>query len=678
MMDNEPRFLAELKRREVVRTAIVYVAAAFAILQFADIAFPIIGLADSAVNMVFWVSLSGLPVALTLAWFFDVRADATNGRSQGWFSVPALAAAAILVGLGVTAGLLWPRDDIALPKLVISPLTTTAGINLSGSWSPDGSQIAYDYSLNGTLDIVVATVAGGDFQLLAGGPNDEAMPRWSPDGSKIAFLSDDGSGMNVYWVPPTGGSRRRVAETHFQYLDRFTAMYTIGSQPWSPDGSELVFSRLEPTGASLWRVNVLAGTETQLTTPAHGTTDLLAAWSHDGEWIAFQRSSLSSPTAIYLVPASGGEPVPLVIDEYENWSPNWGLGDRRILFVKPSTPTGGDIWDVDVNTGERRQVTSGTNADAPILSSTGRIVYSRWTHETTFFRMELGSAEDHQQISLSTGNNFSQRFSPDGEQIAFQSGRRGHSQIWLHELATGTETQLTYPPEGIEDRTPDWSPAGDEIVFLSNREGPIQLWVTKLDGGAPRRLSEQAILMDGDWWVNARVAPRWSSDGGTIAYLAPGDQGTTLWLIDPDGSNARQTDVSGVLRFDWYLDSQRIVYTRNTPDGSGQIEMITTDLRTGAEVVLLEANATELSVSPDGRYVAYNSADGHLSMNRYLLPLTPATGDQLAHAAGEPEQITFGGGVWHVHGGAWTPDSKQIVYTRDFDSGNLFVIDNYR
>ena len=165
--------------------------------------------------------------------------------------------------------------------------------------------------------------------------------------------------------------------------------------------------------------------------------------------------------------------------------------------------------------------------------------------------MDLGSAEEHQPISLSIGNNFSQRFSPNGEQIAFQSSRQGRTQIWLHDLATGAETQLTYPAEGIGDRTPDWSPAGDEIVFLSNREGPFQLWVIGLDGGTPRRLSEQVIPMDGDFWVNARVAPRWSSDGSTIAYLAPGDEGTTLRLIDPDGSKESGNESERVLRLGW-------------------------------------------------------------------------------------------------------------------------------
>ena len=157
------------------------------------------------------------------------------------------------------------------------------------------------------------------------------------------------------------------------------------------------------------------------------------------------------------------------------------------------------------------------------------------------------------------------------------AGHRGHVGLRQSKCScaadstrrTGDEHPLGHPPEGKEDRTPDWSPDGSEIVFLSNRGGPFRLWVIRAEGGVPRRISEQAIPMDGDWLVQARVAPRWSSDGRVIAYLAPGDRGTTLWLIDPDGNNARQTAVSGVLRFDWYLDSQRVVYTRNTLDGSG-------------------------------------------------------------------------------------------------------------
>ena len=134
------------------------------------------------------------------------------------------------------------------------------------------------------------SLGGGEPRLVAGGPNDEAMPRWSPDGSRIAFLSDDGTGMNVYWVPPTGGARRKIAQTHLQYLDRFTSIGAVGSQPWSPDGRRLVFSRLEPTNSvALWTADIESGQEARLTSPPAGASDWRGAWSHDGKWIAFNR-----------------------------------------------------------------------------------------------------------------------------------------------------------------------------------------------------------------------------------------------------------------------------------------------------------------------------------------------------------------------------------------------------
>ena len=593
-------------------------------------------------------------------------------------------AAATLVSI-VMAALLWSswrsvapvgRDT---PTLTISPLTDAAGLSLSGSWSPDGSQIAYDHTQGGTMDIAVMSIGGGESRPLAGGPHDEMMPRWSPDGTKVAYLLDEGTGLGLYWVPPTGGLSRKLADTHFPYLDRFTSIGAIGSQPWSPDGRRVVFSRLDALGqVALWQVDVVTGEETRLTDPTTGT-DMQASWSHDGEFIAFVRVTVDGSTSLYRVATSDTAPELVLADDTRKRSPIWTLDDRSLVFAAYTGSFGGDLWEIDLDSRRVRQMTVGAGASTPILSSTGRIAYSRWNHETFFFRMQLGATTDHDQISLSGGNNFGQRFSPDGRQIVFQSARSGSSQIWLHDVVSGNERQITNPPTGAEDRTPDWSPDGTQVVFLSNREGPFQLWVTPVDGGPATRISAQAIPMDGDWWVNARVAPRWSKDGRVIAYLAPGNQDSTLWLIEPDGRNAHQTTLSGVLRFDWYDDGQQVIYTRRIDDGSGRIEMLATDLETDLEVRLLEANATELSVSPDRRSVAYNSADGHFSMNRWLLPLrVPGVTGTLPSPAGEPQQLTFGDGVWHVHGGAWTPDGTSIVYTRDLDSGNLYVIDNYR
>ena len=208
---------------------------------------------------------------------------------------------------------------------------------------------------------------GGEPRLVAGGPNDEAMPRWSPDGSRIAFLSDDGTGMNVYWVPPTGGARRRIAQTHLQYLDRFTSIGAVGSQPWSPDGRRLVFSRLEPThSVALWTVDIESGQEARLTAPPAGASDWRAAWSHDGKWIAFSRSSTGSSSNLYLVPASGGEPRAVLPDEtVTRGSATWSLDDHRLLFVVPAGTFGGDVSEVEIGTGRIRQLTVGARVEYP-------------------------------------------------------------------------------------------------------------------------------------------------------------------------------------------------------------------------------------------------------------------------------------------------------------------------
>jgi len=66
------RFLAELKGRGVYRVAALYAAGSWALLQVADIFFPLLGFPDWAITSVLAAAALGFPIAVILAWLFDI------------------------------------------------------------------------------------------------------------------------------------------------------------------------------------------------------------------------------------------------------------------------------------------------------------------------------------------------------------------------------------------------------------------------------------------------------------------------------------------------------------------------------------------------------------------------------------------------------------------------------
>jgi hypothetical protein len=108
------------------------------------------------------------------------------------------------------------------------------------------------------------------------------------------------------------------------------------------------------------------------------------------------------------------------------------------------------------------------------------------------------------------------------------------------------------------------------------------------------------------------------------------------------------------------------------------MEMRVVNFRTGKEDVLLEEPHTELIVARDGTAVAYCRAANHPAMQLYYLKLrlpSPESVDGLPTPEGQPVQLTDGHGNYHVHNGGWSPDGKEIVYTRDIDAGDIYVIE---
>ncbi len=68
-------FLAELKRRKVYRVAIAYAVAGWLVIQIATQVFPFLAIPDWAIRLVIALFVAGFPLALVLAWAFDITPE---------------------------------------------------------------------------------------------------------------------------------------------------------------------------------------------------------------------------------------------------------------------------------------------------------------------------------------------------------------------------------------------------------------------------------------------------------------------------------------------------------------------------------------------------------------------------------------------------------------------------
>jgi tetratricopeptide (TPR) repeat protein len=141
------RFLTELKRRRVYRVAVVYAAVAFVIWQAAEIAFPALNLPDWALTLVVVLTLVGFPIAVVLAWAFDITpegvrraAAATAGPAEGLRPTlrpfRLVAAAAVVLVVIVAAWWVWARrpspvSDLSANRIAVFPFAVRGGEDLS-------------------------------------------------------------------------------------------------------------------------------------------------------------------------------------------------------------------------------------------------------------------------------------------------------------------------------------------------------------------------------------------------------------------------------------------------------------------------------------------------------------------------------------------------------------------
>ncbi len=110
-------------------------------------------------------------------------------------------------------------------------LSDFGGSNSSPDWSPDGTKIAFQSTVDENLEIYTISPDGTDLINLTNNPASDYTPAWSPDGSKIAFVSDRNGNEDIFVMDADGSNVIQVTTT---------PSYDKGPA-WSPDGKFLVY-----------------------------------------------------------------------------------------------------------------------------------------------------------------------------------------------------------------------------------------------------------------------------------------------------------------------------------------------------------------------------------------------------------------------------------------------------
>ena len=311
------------------------------------------------------------------------------------------------------------------------------------------------------------------------------------------------------------------------------------------------------------------------------------------------------------------------------------------------------------------------------------------------------------------------QLSPDGRWVAYAvatpslADNRSVSRIWLAEVATGANHQLTQGPGS--DRSPRWSPDGKALAFLSTRQNGPQVWVLDLTGGEARRVSnlsegagelywlpdgkgflvvsdvkwppqQEIDRRNGDYPTDARLWTEllwrhWDEfragrrqhvfrvdlAGGEPKDLTPVDHDVGAIATGGDGDVAVSPDgreIAVAMHGDSVVaDNTNVDVYVMAPDGSG-LHAITADNK-GAD--------NTPRYSPDGQWVSWLSMErAGFEADRLRLLMRRRTAGQ---SDGRTVEATAG---WTLSVGsyAWCPDSKCIyAVVEERGRDNIYRID---
>lgn len=240
-------------------------------------------------------------------------------------------------------------------------------------------------------------------------------------------------------------------------------------------------------------------------------------------------------------------------------------------------------------------------------------------------------------------------FSPDSTAMAYSADRGKGFEIFVRQLSTeGQEIQIT--SDGGNNMEPAWSPDGKLIAYSSQAHHGI--WLVPALGGTSRKLSDFGSH------------PAWSRDGQWIAFQSGqtiSSWPSTIWVMRPDGSGARQVTPpgkpeGGLLFPSWSPDGRHIVFI-SAQTNHWELWAVGAD---GARLVRLGPDANpyyDPVYSPDGKSIVYGATFKGEDHGVWQLPVSPETSAPIE----EPVELVNSGGMIFSDF-SFSRDGKKLLY----------------
>jgi Tol biopolymer transport system component len=238
-----------------------------------------------------------------------------------------------------------------------------------GSWTADGRYFLFQtWRGDGTKNIWAMPASSGWLRISGGGPVQVTAgpfnfwrPVASPDGKRIFVIGDNQRGELL------------KVDTRSGLFSPWLSGISAEGVAFSRDGQWVCWISF-PDGA-LWRSRIDGSERLQLSTAP--LTAYQPQWSPDGTRIVFMGKTPATDWKLYMVPAEGGVPLPLLRgDPRPQADPQWMPDGGSIIFGRwafaESPGAQVDICALDLQTNQVRALPGSRDLWSPRVSPDGR------------------------------------------------------------------------------------------------------------------------------------------------------------------------------------------------------------------------------------------------------------------------------------------------------------------